>query len=172
MVSVVNSHTNATRIGWHLWGIDFRFCPGLPPGWDSLVSPVLNPKTLPFPPLPPKCMRQLWRMTRKEKARARSSAPPDTTSALRSRPSMLGRSRPDRRSARLSPSVWAHKPSAARARRRSGGRFRASSALRDRRRRGVRLYTSADGDGDGPPQRTLFSLWRFPWRNQYLPTGS
>ena len=33
MVSSVNSHTNATRIGWHLWEIDLRFAPGLPPGW-------------------------------------------------------------------------------------------------------------------------------------------
>ena len=33
MVSLVNSHTNATRIGWHLWEIDIRFAPGLPPGW-------------------------------------------------------------------------------------------------------------------------------------------
>ena len=32
MVSLVNSHTNATRIGWHLWKIDLRFAPGLPPG--------------------------------------------------------------------------------------------------------------------------------------------
>ena len=33
MVSLVNSDTNATRIGWHLWEIDLRFAPGLPPGW-------------------------------------------------------------------------------------------------------------------------------------------
>ena len=42
MVSLVNSHTNATRIGWHLWEIDLRFAPGLPPGWfntDSLSLP-------------------------------------------------------------------------------------------------------------------------------------
>ena len=32
MVSLVNFHTNATRIGWHLWEIDLRFAPGLPPG--------------------------------------------------------------------------------------------------------------------------------------------
>ena len=32
MVSLVNSHTNATRIGWHMWAIDSRFAPGLPPG--------------------------------------------------------------------------------------------------------------------------------------------
>ena len=25
MVSLVNSHTNATRIGWYLWEIDSRF---------------------------------------------------------------------------------------------------------------------------------------------------
>ena len=35
MVSSVNSHTNATRIGWHLWEIDLRFATGLPPGWQS-----------------------------------------------------------------------------------------------------------------------------------------
>ena len=33
MISVVSSNTNATRIGWHLWAIDLRFAPGLPPGW-------------------------------------------------------------------------------------------------------------------------------------------
>ena len=33
IVALVNSHTNATRIGWHLWEIDLRFAPGLPPGW-------------------------------------------------------------------------------------------------------------------------------------------
>ena len=36
MVSSVNSHTNATRIGWHLWEIDLRFAPGLPPGWRCI----------------------------------------------------------------------------------------------------------------------------------------
>ena len=33
MVSSVNSHTNATSKRWHLWEIDLRFAPGLPPGW-------------------------------------------------------------------------------------------------------------------------------------------
>jgi len=33
MVSLANSHTHATRIGWHLWEIDLRFATGLPPGW-------------------------------------------------------------------------------------------------------------------------------------------
>jgi len=33
MVSLINSHTNATRSRWHLWEIDSRFAPGLPPGW-------------------------------------------------------------------------------------------------------------------------------------------
>jgi len=33
IVSLVNSHINATRIGWHVWEIDLRFAPGLPPGW-------------------------------------------------------------------------------------------------------------------------------------------
>ena len=35
MVSSVNSHTNAARIGWHLWEIDLRFATGLPPGWPE-----------------------------------------------------------------------------------------------------------------------------------------
>ena len=35
IVSSVNSHTNATRIGCHLWEVDLRFAPGLPPGWVS-----------------------------------------------------------------------------------------------------------------------------------------
>ena len=39
MVSSVNSHTNVTRIGWHLWEIDLRFAPGLPPGWDPAAYP-------------------------------------------------------------------------------------------------------------------------------------
>jgi len=38
MVSLVNSHTKATRIGWHLWEIDLRFAPGLPPGWRVFAS--------------------------------------------------------------------------------------------------------------------------------------
>ena len=33
MVSLVNSRTDATRIGWHLWEIDSRFFPGLLPVW-------------------------------------------------------------------------------------------------------------------------------------------
>jgi len=33
MVYLVNSHTNATRIGWDLWEVHLRFAPGLPPGW-------------------------------------------------------------------------------------------------------------------------------------------
>jgi len=36
MVSLVNSHTNATRIVWHLWEIDLRFAPGLPLGWREM----------------------------------------------------------------------------------------------------------------------------------------
>ena len=38
MVSLVIFHTNATRIGWHLWEIDLRFATGLPSGWvDSRI---------------------------------------------------------------------------------------------------------------------------------------
>ena len=33
IVSLVNSHTNATSKRWHLWEIDLSFAPGLPPGW-------------------------------------------------------------------------------------------------------------------------------------------
>ena len=36
MVSSVDSHTNATRIGWHLWEIDLRFATGLLPGRQLL----------------------------------------------------------------------------------------------------------------------------------------
>ena len=32
-VSSVNYHTNANRIGWHLWEINLRFATVLPPGW-------------------------------------------------------------------------------------------------------------------------------------------
>jgi len=40
MVSLVNSHTNATRIGWNLWEIDLRFALNSNPGWNkvSLVT--------------------------------------------------------------------------------------------------------------------------------------
>jgi len=34
MVSLVNSHTNATRVGWHLWEIDLRFPLNSTPGWS------------------------------------------------------------------------------------------------------------------------------------------
>ena len=47
MVSLVNSHTNATRIGWHLWEIDLRFAPGLPPG--RIRSPDLPSPHAPLP---------------------------------------------------------------------------------------------------------------------------
>ena len=42
MVSLVNSHTNTTRIGWHLWEIDSRFAPGLPPGWHGLRGKAVS----------------------------------------------------------------------------------------------------------------------------------
>ena len=38
IVSLVNSHTNAARIRWHLWEIDLRFAPGLPQGWKNPFS--------------------------------------------------------------------------------------------------------------------------------------
>ena len=45
MFSPVNSHSNATSRRWHLWEVDLRFAPGLPPGWpgaDSWRLQVLN----------------------------------------------------------------------------------------------------------------------------------
>jgi len=43
MVSLVNSPTNATLTRrWHVWEIELRFAPGLPPGW----VPMNTPKTL------------------------------------------------------------------------------------------------------------------------------
>ena len=41
MVSLVNSHANATRIGWHPWEIDSRFVPQLPPGWYRSTKPTV-----------------------------------------------------------------------------------------------------------------------------------
>ena len=37
MVSLVDSHTNATSQRWHLWEIDLRFAPGVPPGWGRVL---------------------------------------------------------------------------------------------------------------------------------------
>ena len=37
MVSLVNTPSNATRIGWHLWETGLRFAHGLPPGWGYAV---------------------------------------------------------------------------------------------------------------------------------------
>ena len=48
MVSLVNSHTNATKIGWHLWEIDSRFAPGLPPGWSQGAEAGTS-RAVPFP---------------------------------------------------------------------------------------------------------------------------
>jgi hypothetical protein len=38
MVSPVNSHANATSRRKHLWEIDLRFAPGLPPGWERTLN--------------------------------------------------------------------------------------------------------------------------------------
>jgi len=35
MISLGNSHTNITSKRQHLWEIDLRFAPGLPPGWHA-----------------------------------------------------------------------------------------------------------------------------------------
>ena len=39
------THTHATRIGWHLWEIDLRFAPELPPGWCQIkwLPPLEQP---------------------------------------------------------------------------------------------------------------------------------
>ena len=58
MVSLVNSHTNATRIGWHLWEIDSRFAPGLPPGW---VCPGSTQEVSNFVMPPPQISKQTSR---------------------------------------------------------------------------------------------------------------
>ena len=46
---LVNSHTNATRIGWHLWEIDLRFAPGLPLGWCWALSSFSSLSSPDFP---------------------------------------------------------------------------------------------------------------------------
>ena len=59
MVSSVNSHTNATRIGWHLWEIYLRFAPGLPPGWIRRSTRVRQSQVaVPQPLFEPQ--RQSW----------------------------------------------------------------------------------------------------------------
>jgi len=61
MVSSVNFHTNATRIGWHLWGIDLRFAPGLPPGWNTILNPTpANNQTLHPKPGAGRGRERLW----------------------------------------------------------------------------------------------------------------
>ena len=35
IVSLVNSHANATSKRWHLWEIDLKFALELPSGWSS-----------------------------------------------------------------------------------------------------------------------------------------
>ena len=47
MVSLDNSHSNATSWRWHLWEVDLEFALGLPPGWlpismqgDASLRPV------------------------------------------------------------------------------------------------------------------------------------
>jgi len=56
IVYAVNSHANATRIGWHLWEIDSRFAPGS--GWHRAAVfaigsfPIENRPRLPDMHLP------------------------------------------------------------------------------------------------------------------------
>ena len=38
MVSLINSHTNATRLGWHIRETDWQFASGLPSGWVQRLS--------------------------------------------------------------------------------------------------------------------------------------
>ena len=61
IVSLVNSHTNATRIGWHLWEIDLRFAPGLPPGWtwSSLLPHLSSSLPVPSTPLQPRAAAEV-----------------------------------------------------------------------------------------------------------------
>ena len=47
IVSLVNSHTNATRIGWHLWEIDLRSPPGLLQGLFFVFGQVVECTVLP-----------------------------------------------------------------------------------------------------------------------------
>jgi len=59
MVSLVNSHSNASRIGWYLWEINLRFAPGANlggPGWDSFYSFYLERISVFCQPMPlPRC---------------------------------------------------------------------------------------------------------------------
>ena len=42
VVSLINSHTNATSKRWHLWEIDLKFTLNSTPGWKSPFSSSLN----------------------------------------------------------------------------------------------------------------------------------
>ena len=52
MVSLVNSHANATSKRQHLWEIDLIFAPGLHPGW---IRTCLSAITLKHPDALPPC---------------------------------------------------------------------------------------------------------------------
>ena len=41
IVCIVNSHTSATRIGWHMWEITLSSASGLPPGWVPLPTALI-----------------------------------------------------------------------------------------------------------------------------------
>ena len=53
MVSSVNSHANATRIGWHLWEIDLRFAPGQGSAASAKISISVFPKEMRENPILP-----------------------------------------------------------------------------------------------------------------------
>ena len=55
MVSLVTSHTSATRIGWHLWEIDSTFAPGLPQGEVISQKSSLRSHLSKFISRPSKC---------------------------------------------------------------------------------------------------------------------
>ena len=57
LVSLVNSHTNATSKRWHLWEIDLRFALNSTPGWPVPCQPTPYLPTC-LPAYLPTCLHQ------------------------------------------------------------------------------------------------------------------
>ena len=97
IVSLVNSHTNAARIGWHLWEIDLRFAPGLPQGRSQILMGhlVSHLEGLAQPPEPPTPEKSLL-APRPSKPALSPAQPnrPAVGSSSRSSPCSTGRKTP------------------------------------------------------------------------------
>ena len=94
MVSLVNSNTNARH---HLWEIDLRFAPGLPPGWKTHLSrfggrawakwtTMAGPRCTALCEAPNRRGKARLVQPRRRRSASRSSAKAPSTSLLASKP--------------------------------------------------------------------------------------